>query len=51
MMDMNMYIAWRLFAAKTSARNARIVAFVPCGLFVKHSDTPVTVTVDNVYRY
>ena len=51
MMSMSLYVAWRLYAAKSTDRNLRIVAFVPCGLFVKHSDNAVTVSVDNVYRY
>lgn len=50
MMTMSLYVAWRLYAAKQVVRNLRIVAFVPCGLFVAHSDNTMTRSVDNVYR-
>ena len=39
MMTMSKYVAWRLFAAKSDARNLRIERFVRSGMIVRYGDT------------
>ena len=50
MMNLSLYVAWRLFAARQTASNLRIVAFVPSGLKIAGNDTPATQQLFNVFR-